>query len=154
MTLQELERLASAEQLIPQAPVLASQHIIIEASIEKVWGLLVDIAQWPTWYGYLRGAKIDGAFRPGARLQYGGAFGHDLRIAKVHPQALVMIYGKYMGYSAITKWELRPTSTEGTSVKFTESSVGFMIGLLYGNEKLSMHLSRWLEALKVKAELS
>lgn len=152
MKMKDLRRFAVAERMIPNAPVQASRTIVIDAPIEKVWALQTDVAAWPNWYPYLRNAKLSGEFGPGTKLSYGGYFGHNLTIAMVKEPEIAMIYGKLMGYSAVTRWELRRESEECTKVTFTESSVGFMIVTLYGDEKLGEHLQRWLEALKTEAE--
>ena len=66
-----------------------------------------------------------------------------------------MLYGTMAGYKGITRWDIKPANgTQQTEVCFTESSAGFMIGTLYGNQKLGEHLQHWLNALKAEAERS
>ena len=150
--MQDLQRLAVDERMIPDAPVRASSTITIDVPIEKVWTIQTDISRWASWYLYLRDAKLSGPFGPGTKLSYGGFPKHDLAIAKVRTPDLTMIYGKFMGFSAVTKWEMIPLPGTRTEVTFTESSMGFMMSILYSNEKLGEHLGRWLEKLKLRAE--
>lgn len=152
MTMLELKRFASEEQMIPDAAVQDTQTVTINAPMEKVWRTQTDVDHWASWYSYLRNAKLSGPFGPGAELTYGGFPKHNLVIGKVEKQHLVMIYGKLMGFSAVTKWEFNSVSPTRTQVTFSESSVGFLLSVLYSKKKLGEHLVRWLEKLKSRAE--
>lgn len=152
MTMQELQRFASEERMIPGAAIEGSQAITINAPIDRVWHIQTDVNHWANWYAYLRNAELVGPFGPGAKLSYGGFPKHNLVIAKVDNPRLVMIYGTYMGFSAVTKWEFKPLSQTQTQVTFSESSVGFLLSVLYSKDKLVEHLARWLEKLKAQAE--
>ena len=124
MTLAELGRYASAEKLIPNAPIRA----------------------------YLKNAKLKGPFRAGAKLTYGGFFKHDLRIAKIEQGELVMIYGTLAGYTGITRWDVTRISAGQTKVAFTESLDGFLIATLSSKRSLETHLQKWLDKLKAEVE--
>ncbi len=138
--------------MIPGAPIEGSQTVTMRAPIDRVWRIQTDVDRWETWYDYLRSARLVGPFAQGATLSYGGFPKHNLIIAKVDNPRLVMIYGTYMGFSAVTKWELKPLSQTQTQVTFSESSVGFLLSVLYSKDKLDEHLARWLEKLKAEAE--
>ena len=152
MTTQDLQHLAFKERMIPDAPVQDSQTITIDAPIEKVWRIQTDVNNWPKWYPYLRNAELSGSFSAGTELTYGGFPKHHLVIAKVEDQNSVMIYGRYMGFSGVTRWEFQPLSQTQTKVTFTESSAGFLLSVLYSNKKLGEHLRQWLDKLKVEAK--
>ncbi len=152
MTMDDLQQIASSEQMISGAPVQASRTITINASIEKVWGIQTDIEHWPDWYAYLQNAELIGPFAPGAKLSYGGFFKHHLQIATVKSCELATIYGKYLGFSGVTKWEFKSLSGAQTQVRFSESSAGFMMSVLYSSEKLAQHLDDWLREPKMRAE--
>ncbi len=140
MTMDELGRLASAEQMIPHAPILAKRSVEITAPVEKVWSILTGVPRWEQWYPYLKNAKLNGPFEAGVELTYGGLFKHDLRIAKVVQPKLVMVYGTLVGYTAITRWDLETLSEKRTRMSFTESSDGFLIATLSSNKSLETHL--------------
>ena len=154
MTMQDLQRFAADERMIPSASVQDSQTLTIDAPIAKVWNIQTDVNRWASWYPYLRNAKLSGPFGPGVGLTYGGFPKHNLVVAKVKNQNLAMIYGKYMGFSGVTKWVFTSLPGTQTQVTFTESSAGFLLSLLYSKEKLGEHLCRWLEMLKIEAEKS
>ena len=138
--------------MIPGAPILASSTITIAAPADVVWGTMTDVAAWEGWHPYLKDATLDGPFAPGGRLSYGGLIKHRLVIAKVAPRRTVMLCGKMMGYSGVTRWELEEPNEGGTTVTFTESSRGLWIGALYSDDKLAGHLGLWLRSLKAQAE--
>ncbi len=147
-----LKKWAEAERMIPSAPVEASRSIVISALPDVVWRLLTDVADWSRWYGYLKNAGLDGPFVAGTGLTYGGLFKHRLRVAKVRPGLLAMLYGTMAGYTGITRWDVKSVEGAKTKVTFSESSDGPLIGLLYGSVSLGKHLERWLSALKIEAE--
>ena len=154
MTMNELARLAAKEQMIPKAPIQASCSVKIAAPVSKVWSLLTGVSDWERWYPYLQNAKLDGPFSARSQLTYGGFIKHKLQIAKVVPGELVVLYGTMAGYKGITRWNVRRVSGRETEISFTESSSGFLIGVLYSNQKLGEHLQNWLHALKSQAERS
>ena len=154
MTMEELARLAAAERMIPAAPVQAVRSVQISAPLNKVWGILIDVSNWERWYPYLQQATLEGPFAAETKLTYGKLIKHKLRVARVIDEMLVMLYGTMAGYKGITRWDLKAVSGERTEVTFTESSSGFLIGMLYSNDKLGEHLQQWLDALKAEAERS
>ena len=64
MKMNDLQRFAVAEHMIPSASVQASRTIAINAPIDKVWALQTNVAAWSNWYPYLRNAKLAGVFGP------------------------------------------------------------------------------------------
>ncbi len=152
MTMDELAQLARNEQMIPKAPIQATHSVRIAASLHNVWSILTNVSEWERWYPYLQNARLLGPFSAQTRLTYGGWIQHKLRLAKVVPEELVMLYGTMAGYQGITRWNVKQVGTNHTEVSFTESSSGFLISALYSNQKLGEHLQCWLEALKNKAE--
>ena len=118
-TIDELARLASAEQMIPQAPIQAKRSVEIAAPVERVWSVLIDVTRWKQWYPYLKNAKLNGPFEAGVELTYGGLFKHNLQIAMVVQSKLVMIYGTLVGYTAITRWDVERLNDKRTRVSFT-----------------------------------
>jgi hypothetical protein len=140
MTLDDLASFAAAEQMISDAPVHALRSVEIHAPIEKVWHTLTVVSEWETRYSYLRKARLDGPFKAGSKLTYGGLFKHNLRLAKVTAPNLVMLYGTLMGYTAVTRWDIEELSATRVQVSFEESSSGLLIGKLYSEDSLGKHL--------------
>lgn len=135
------------------APVIeASRSIEMDAAVDTVWRSLTTVADWPRWHPYLRDATLDGGFRAGSAIRYGGALKHRLTVAEVVPGERVTLRGSLAIYWATTRWDVRAVTAGRTHVTFTESSGGPLIGLLYGSRRLGAHLDRWLTALRAEAE--
>jgi hypothetical protein len=47
------------------APVIALHEIDIEAALDAVWQLHVNVTAWPIWQTDITAAHIDGALEPG-----------------------------------------------------------------------------------------
>lgn len=152
-----MEQLAASGQVQDKAPVKASAEIVIDASPERVWRLLADIDQWPTWHSAISAARISGPLEPGTTFVWAnGGPKIKSRIALVHPSAQLAWTGVTFGGKAIHVWSLGPLPAGGTLVKTTESIDGFMLRLklFYSSSDLAKSLNEWLEALKRKAEQS
>jgi hypothetical protein len=52
------------------APVRAHHETDINAPLDTVWQLHVDVNAWPTWQTDITAAHIDGAFQPGASFEW------------------------------------------------------------------------------------
>lgn len=63
MTLNELAALASAEKMIPNAPMKAHGSVEINAAVENAWQTLTTVSKWAQWYPYLKNAQLDGPFK-------------------------------------------------------------------------------------------
>lgn len=150
----DLSKIAYEERMIPNAPILATHAIEINAPVERVWQVARDVKNWPQWDDHLKNAKIDGPFVQGSHFSFGGLFKHHLTLSKIRQFDLVMYFGSLLGYSGVTKWKFTRITSEKTEVTFTESSKGFLISLLYSNVALKTHLKTWLEKLKERAELN
>jgi hypothetical protein len=48
------------------APVLAHHEIDIQAPLESVWAMHVDVNGWTSWNPDMTSAHLDGPFVPGA----------------------------------------------------------------------------------------
>lgn len=88
----------------------------------------------------MKKARLEGPFTAGSKLTDGGLVKHRLQIAKVVDEELVLLYGTMLGYKGITQWNIRSTAEHRTEVTFTESSADFLLGTLYSNKSLGLHL--------------
>ena len=147
-----VKKQAENKEMIENAPIEAKKSIIINAPILKIWNILIDVDDWPNWYHYLSGSTISGKFEAGSKIEYGGFFKHRLTIGVAEPPKTVSLYGTYIGFQAITIWQMEMLSKNQTRVTFSESSDGGLLSVLYSNSQLKNHLIKWLAKLKDKAE--
>ena len=47
------------------APVLAHHELDVNAPLDTVWQLHIDVNSWPSWQQAMTEAHMDGAFKPG-----------------------------------------------------------------------------------------
>jgi hypothetical protein len=148
-----IEKLASNGQIQENAPVKASSEIVIHASAERVWHLLTDIDNWPSWQSTISSARINGPLEPGTTFTWtNGGAKIKSRIAIAHPVTQLVWTGITFGATGIHVWNLQSMPDGGTLVKTTESMDGFMLKVFYSSSDLAMSHKIWLEALKRKAE--
>jgi len=147
------EELARSGRIRENAPVKASLEITIHAPVEKVWGLLTDVTNWPKWQPDISSTQIAGP------LEYGTAFSWTIGGTRIESQiALVRPYeqfawtGRAYMARAIHVWKLQRVSGDQTLVKTEESMNGFLLSLFYSSKKLEQSDQRWLDRLKLAAE--
>jgi uncharacterized protein YndB with AHSA1/START domain len=138
----------------PNAPVVQSNEIFIDATPERVWAVLTNISAWPQWYGRISRAHIDATPAQGVPFQWkinGAAIQSVLQV--VVPHQTFGWSGVTFGGSAIHRWQLTPASG-GTLVQVAESMDGWLIRLFKSkmNRDLAADMVRWLAALKEECE--
>jgi hypothetical protein len=66
------------------APVLAHHEVEIQAPLETVWQLHIDVNAWPSWQEAITEAHIDGPFEPGNSFDWSSyGFGVTSQIYEV-----------------------------------------------------------------------
>lgn len=133
----ELASLASHGIVQPGAPIEASSTIIIEASRERVWHILVDVARWPRWQPDI--SNVDGASTLAIGTTFtwktGGTVIHS-RIALFAPPNAVAWTGRAATARAIHVFVLTPLGPNRTKVESRESMDGFLITWFYDSAAL------------------
>ncbi len=79
----DLDQLARRGSIQENAPVKASLEITINASPEKVWGLLTDVKSWPKWQRDITKAEIFGPLQSGTNFSWTSGANIRSRIALV-----------------------------------------------------------------------
>jgi len=141
-------------QIDQNAPAKASDSIAINAPIERVWGLITRVEQWPAWNGLVSGVKIRGSFMPNASFVWkSGGLTITSTIRVVEPNSLIVWTGKTFGTQAIHIWRFKQDGTAVT-VETEESFDGWLPRFLpkMMQKTLADALAKWLHALKHQAE--
>ena len=141
-------------QVNQHAPVLQANQIFIQASPERVWAVLTDINQWPTWNPKISRAALEGSPVVGAKFNW-KVNGASIR-SIVHTADVDRAFGwsgTTFGGSAIHNWHLE-SQNGGTLVKVEESMEGWLVGLFQKkmNRDLAADMVFWLEKLKAASE--
>ncbi len=147
-----LDRLARNGDIQQNAPVKASLEITIDASPEKVWALLTDVKNWPTWQRDITKAGIYGPLQVGTALSWKAGIGIQAHIALLQPLDQFGWTGTAYKAKAIHLWKLQRLPGGRTLVRTDESMDGFFVRHLYSSSKLEESDRRWLHYLKEAAE--
>lgn len=136
------------------APVTTKHTIIIHAPVEKVWQVMSDINNWPSWQQQIPSIKLNGP------LQAGSSFDWKNKGLTIHSTLHTVTAmhtlgwsGKALGAFAIHNWMLTPKG-DYTEVTVEESMEGWLVWLLKERfqQELDKSLTYWLGALKTAAE--
>lgn len=136
------------------APVLGQHEIGIEAPLNTVWQLHVDVNSWPRWQQAVTEAHIDGGFEPGNSFDWSSSgFPVTSHIYEVSDRARTLWGGTAGGITGVHEWPFEETA-EGVRVTTKESFAGDQVDADVGGmqAQLDASLVAWLEHLKSAAE--
>jgi hypothetical protein len=147
------EELGRQGMIDQTAPVKASLDITVNASPEKVWALLSDVKDWPTWQPAITDVSVAGPVASGTAFAWtlnGNAIHSTIEAAM--PNAELAWTGKAFGATAIHVWKLKRLPGDQTQVHMEESMDGILVAMLFSSEKLRNGNQGWLDVLKIAAE--
>jgi hypothetical protein len=136
------------------APVIAVHEIDIEAPLETVWHLHVDVNAWPTWQTEITAARIDGVLAPGVSFDWTSyGFSVTSTVYALAERARVLWGGTSGGITGVHEWLFSDTP-EGVHVTTTESFAGEPVEADAAGMQalLDASLVAWLAHLKAAAE--
>lgn len=137
-----------------QAPVSCQKEIVINSNIEKVWQVLTDINNWPTWNHEVNKAKLCEKLQPLTIFKWKtGGISINSELHTVEPFNNFGWTGKSLGTFAIHNWTL--TEKNGKTLVFVEESMeGFLVRLFKSSFKKNLEngMQKWLDFLKLECE--
>ncbi len=136
------------------APVIVSEKILINASLEDIWRIHTAIDQWPLWQHDIIAAQIDGSVAVGETFHW-KTFGLSISstIKEMEPQRRIVWGGSAQGIDAIHVWTMM-SSPNGVVVQTEESWDGEPVRVKVEESRKSLEgsLQNWLRDLKRTAE--
>ncbi|ROQ67150.1 putative membrane protein [Streptomyces sp. 840.1] len=148
------EQYAKGGIIDDNAPVLASSSVRIAAPADRVWQLLHDLPDWPSWVpgvSYVR--QSPGGLAPGGRFTWKlNGITIKSTLAVVEPERELCWTGVLAGTRAVHRFRLTEDARGHTEVVSEESIGGPLIALYFPSSKLRKVLEGWLGALKSTAE--
>ena len=136
------------------APVTARHEVDIDAPLERVWQLHVDVNSWPSWQTDITAAHIDGPFELGVSFDWTSyGFGVTSTVYGLDEQARVLWGGTSGGITGIHEWLFEQTPN-GVHVTTSESFAGEPVEADASGMQtlLDASLVAWLGHLKKAAE--
>ena len=126
-------RLLGAAGTASRPPIVVRNEIVIHASAERVWKLLTDVGNWPSWYRACRWVRVESTDSAGRPVSFRWkAHPVELRsmvVAAERPRTFAII-ADARGIHAERTFTLRPTPDGlGTIVVSDETQVGLLARL-------------------------
>lgn len=146
------EEYAAKGRIDPDASLISSSGVVVDAPVDRVWRVMADVAAWPSWASHLQVLEL-GAVRPGApfRWRLNGVTIRS-RFAVVAEGRELTWTGVFFGYQAVDRHVLEPVADGRTRVTAEESLSGPLLPLLYRERRLRANHERWLADLKKAVE--
>jgi Polyketide cyclase / dehydrase and lipid transport len=136
------------------APVLAHHEVEIEATLDEVWRLHVDVNAWTSWQADITEASIEGAYEVGNSFSW-SSYGLAVTstIYAITPHSRVLWGGTGAGITGIHGW-LFAATPDGVRVTTDESFAGEPVEADATNMQtlLDASLVSWLAQMKKTAE--
>ncbi len=136
------------------APVLAVHEIDIEAPLDTVWRLHIDVNAWPRWQTDITAAHLDGVFEPGVSFDWTSyGFSVTSTVYDLAERSRVLWGGTSGGITGVHEWLFTETPS-GVHVTTTESFAGEPVEADAPGMQtvLDASLVAWLGHLKAAAE--
>lgn len=136
------------------APVITRDQQLIEASLDTVWRVFTNIANWTQWNKDINQASLDGPLTVGSAIHWTTA-GMDIvsTIGELVPQQRIVWSGETQSIMGIHHWQFTSVE-EGTLVQTKESWTGDPVDKQVDlmQQGLDQSLRKWLESLKRMTE--
>ena len=150
--MKKVNALAKKGQINENAGIRDSHAIIINADIEKVWDVLVDMENWPAWNPEVKKVELDGEVAEGTNFKWiqGRTHGKSQIQTVKKPNTLAWT-SKAKFVKRIYVWSLE--SDEGQTIATVSASFqGTLVVFAENHQKVYHELLNWLELLKNKTE--
>ncbi len=149
----KLRDLAKKGKINDEASIKDQHSKIVNASIKKVWEVLIDIKKWPEWHEHIKSVELD------ARAQMNTEFKWSISGYTVKSKVLQFEAPYFFSWVEKTKWikgvytwHLEETDGHQTIVNTSHSIQGVLTLLIINHEKLHKDMLSWLEYLKKAVE--
>lgn len=113
------------------APVIGTAEIQIASGAKKVWGIMTDFENWPSWNKEIQEMALEGPLAPGSVFRWKAGTRIVSRIRYVEPYNVISWSGRTMGIKALHVYTFEERDGR-TIVKTRESYEGLMARLLRG----------------------
>lgn len=150
--MKKINALAQKGQINENASIRDSHSTIINADIDKVWDILIDMEAWPSWNKGVKKVSVEGEVAEGSVFKWiqGRTRGVSQIQALKKPNTLSWT-SKAKMVKRIYVWSLEADDHQ-TIATISASFQGALVVLAENHQKVYDELLTWLECLKEKAE--
>ncbi len=148
----ELNALAKEGKINQNASIKDGHSAIINTSLDKVWGLLINIEQWPEWNTVIKSVKAEGETKEGMNFSWNlNGTKIQSQIQYIAPKNTISCTGKTKWVKSIFVWQLESDENQ-TIVTLNASMQGIFATMFKSHQKVYNDLIQWLQNLKTAAE--
>lgn len=136
-----------------EAAIKASGEIDIDAPIDRVWDVLVDLPSWPRFDPNFSDVKIESTVSVGTKASFKiSGFPIQGTFAVVQPNQELTWVGKSLWTKAIDRHVVKAISGNVTRLYIEESLSGVFVPLMFSSARLVRQHQGWLNAMKMYIE--
>lgn len=138
-----------------KAAIKASGEITINAPIEHVWNVLVDLSSWPKSDPNFSDVRLESTVSVGAKASF-KIKGFPIRgtFAVVSPNQELTWVGTSLWTKAIDRHLVEARSNEATRLYLEESLSGILVPLMFSSARLLRQHQDWLAAIRKFVEIT
>ena len=141
-------------KLDDRAAIKASGEIEINAPVDQVWEVLIDLSAWPRFDPNFSDVKLASTIAVGARASFKiRGFPIQGTFAVVRPNHELTWVGKSLWTKAIDRHVVETKSNNVTRLYIEESLSGVFVPLMFSSTRLLMQHQEWLKAMKAFIEV-
>ncbi len=147
-----LNTLARQGKINEDASVKDQHSIIINAPINKVWEILINMEAWPEWNDKIKNVAVEGEVAQGTNFGWtfdGKKFTSQIQSAEA--PTILSWTGKSSMVKSVYVWQLEDDENQTIATLSTSMQGTFTI-LFNKHQKIYNDLLNWLQTLKEKAE--
>lgn len=135
------------------APITMEKSIVINARVEDVWKLLIQIDNWSRWNKDISISKIDGEMKQGKNFRLKSGLTLKSTVNTFNVNSEFGWSGKDFGIFLVNNWKLRDAG--GKTNVYVEESLEGVFALLFRNilqRNLENKVEIWLAGMKIHCE--
>ncbi|MEP1032574.1 SRPBCC family protein [Ekhidna sp.] len=150
--MKKLNALAQKGKINENAGIRDSHSTIINADIDKVWNVLIDMENWPSWNPDVKQVILEGEVAEGVNFSWTQGRTHGKsQIQTVKKPSTLSWTSKAKLVKRIYVWSLE--SDEGQTIATVSASFqGAFVVFAENHQKVYNELLNWLERIKEKTE--
>lgn len=149
----QIHQLAKEGRIHPDPAIYAVEEIEVNAPVDRIWELLSDIENWPTWMENATDVKLHGKFAVDTEFEL-----TNLGM-KAKSKLAIIERNQTLGWTgtaSIAKtaviWRFKEIGARKTHIIVEESIDGFLLSTFYSKEKAAQEMKKRLLQIKKAAE--
>ena len=147
------EQYAKLGRIDMQAPIVSSSEIVIDASPERAWRQLINLAEWSSFAPTIQHVKLESDISVDAHFRFQlNYFPIRARFAVIEPNRELTWTGRSLWFTAIDRHVLEALDGNTVRLSISESFSGVFAVPLMSAARLKRQHEVWLQSFKSAVE--